>query len=359
MMSHFWSFMITAFSFVNSGNSSKPSTQITINFWQGIDYLNVWQWIEIVWIGICVTICVIISFTSIYQLLIKDSSSWIAKSYRNLTIITIIPFCICAICDFIHMSIRDSKSPNQYPPKSVELKLIGTTHIIFFFGNTMFYTLLLSRIYIAFNLQNWIYYIISTTIFVYGMSCIGYCCLFFILNQNDNKHLFEFYEWEQKITGVLCFVDLTLNLSLFIIFIVKLKQIIGGFQLDIMTAEHMAQMQLITNVIIKHCVLFGIALITNESFFIYILLFATLELKTYIVFFVYAMRGLEIIVNVSVLSLILRINYDKYIILCKCCHILVAKCFLRVADTKHATSNPYYELKEVVEKQEIEQLHEL
>ena len=60
--------------------------------------------------------------------------------------------------------------------------------------------------------------------------------------------------------------------------------------------------------------------------------------------FVYSERALENIVNVIVLWLILRVNYNKYICLCGCCHKCIGKCCFKNMDTINMVDNPYEDM---------------
>lgn len=54
-----------------------------------------------------------------------------------------------------------------------------------------------------------------------------------------------------------------------------------------------------------------------------------------------SLQSFEVTVNVLVLWLILRANYNKYISLCKWCHICVAKCCFKRVDGNKIAQNPY------------------
>ena len=105
--------------------------------------------------------------------------------------------------------------------------------------------------------------------------------------------------------------------------------------------------QNISNVLTKHVVLFGISIITNQSFFIYNFCASFERYYTHIataLVGLYGMRELEVTMNVIVLWLVLNINYDKYIRFCKCCHLCVSKCCIK--NNQNPLQNPYLQLKE-------------
>ena len=50
---------------------------------------------------------------------------------------------------------------------------------------------------------------------------------------------------------------------------------------------------------------------------------------------------------VLILWLLLRVNYDKYICLCKGCHICIAKCCFKEVDIDKIVDNPYYAFEKI------------
>ena len=95
---------------------------------------------------------------------------------------------------------------------------------------------------------------------------------------------------------------------------------------------------------IKHAILFGIAIFINQLFY-------AINIVAYFHYTVwtsyclsYMAAALETLVNVLVLWLILRVNYDKYIRLCKCCHIVCAECCFKNVDSRVVSMNPYQPL---------------
>ena len=60
----------------------------------------------------------------------------------------------------------------------------------------------------------------------------------------------------------------------------------------------------------------------------------------------YCIRTLENITNVLVLWLILRINYNKYICLCRWCHQCIGSCCFKNLYSVIMIDNPYFELQD-------------
>ena len=113
------------------------------------------------------TISICICAASIYYLLILDSSSWINKTYRNLTSITILLFTISCIGLSLHMIVRFVYFPNDNLNENhSEIIIEQAVNIPYFFGNIIFYILLLIRIYQTFGLSKYSMYALSALIFI-------------------------------------------------------------------------------------------------------------------------------------------------------------------------------------------------
>ena len=117
--------------------------------------------------------------------------------------------------------------------------------------------------------------------------------------------------------------------------------------------EAQRNVNLMTNVVAKQCLLFGIAIIINQAFLTTVIVFSFED--TYTTFESdishRSIQPLEVTVNVVVIWLILRGNYDKYICLCKCCHIGIAKCCFKNVDNESIAKNPYSPLLELQDPQ--------
>ena len=82
------------------------------------------------------------------------------------------------------------------------------------------------------------------------------------------------------------------------------------------------------NTMIKHCILFGIAIFSNQFWYIAVIIDLTQELykvPSFELMEEYMSRSVGIVIDIVILSLVLKINSDKYILFCKCCHLRVLK----------------------------------
>ena len=140
----------------------------------------------------------------------------------------------------------------------------------------------------------------------------------------------------------LSIIDCILNTSLFIIFWRKLRYSIVD---EVLNKDYETKVNMITNVLIKHTVLFGLALVANQFWYSYIVLndlikhqhsWFTDEIIPYMT------RALENVINIIVLCLVLKIYYNQYICLCRYCHLCVGNCFMQ--NHRITIDNPYQQL---------------
>ena len=283
----------------------------------------------------CCIISTSICLIGIWQLCCFRVDS-ISKTYRLLTILCIVSFVICGDGDLIHVILRLIYFP--ICGIGIKAEVIPKTIInaIYYFANISFYSLLLARIYNTFNLSKWITFIFCIFIFSFTVESGIYCTIAFVFSWNNDYsaaiHVLKYIGTALSIT------DFILNLAFFIIFFCQMKYTI--IDIDIQSDMY----QKITNVLTKHVVLFGIAIITNQAFFLW-LFYGSLNPMSYIIFSViaYSLRSLEVTVNVLVLWLVININYDKYIRFCKCCHLWISKCWMKNIEP---LQNPYQQLKD-------------
>ena len=292
------------------------------------------------WIGILMLIGGIICAVTFYRLCIEDSSMWINKSYRNLTIITMFLVLSCSISDFVHVLIRFLWYPGQFMLTTEEKGVIITADIFYYCGNIMFYILLLTRINALFELTIFVRNLVLFFIFMAMILSIIYLCI--ITRGLDDSDWYKFVVYNDI---ALSSTDFILNTTLFIIFWMKLRYSIID---EILTIDYQNKVNLMTNILTKHSILFGIGIIANQLLFGYMIVHYankhdhTIENDRIVL---YIVRALENFIILCVLRLVLEIYYDQYICLCKCCHLCVGRCCLRTEDVM--INNPYVGLREL------------
>eukprot|EP01084_Bolivina_argentea_P308797 534052_1 len=284
---------------------------------------NILYLIAICWSGLCSLIAICVLISTFYQLIMKDASEWINEKYRNLTLWAILYF--------------DQK----------EATLKACVSFIYYSANIVFYLLLLIRIHVAFKLNKCIVYYLSMLILIAMISSIIFC--YWLLSFPGREDIQKLAKYLFYTNIPLSVAALMLNVMLFVIFWYKMKKSIVGIKYNTDTENYI---DLILNVTTKHIVLFGFAIIINQSFFSYVY-YWTHKLRYHIeninsindATTIYILRAAECVTNVFVLWLILRINYNKYICCCKSCHFCIGKCCMNIHGDP--IINPYTRLNDV------------
>ena len=132
--------------------------------------------------------------------------------------------------------------------------------------------------------------------------------------------------------------DFILNLSLFILFVYKIKNkdSMEGMEISddvsfIGAANHDLNddKKAIWNVMIKHCVIFGIIMFSNQLFYIIAIIdekaFGFIAEESLRLIVIYTVRSIGNVITIGHLWLVLKINNSKYVYFCKCWH----SCILR------------------------------
>ena len=117
-----------------------------------------------------------------------------------------------------------------------------------------------------------------------------------------------------------------------------------------LSREAEQNVNLVTNVVTKHSILFGTAVFINQGFYaVLIYNHFTKNFNDPITFISlpFEIRAIENVANVLILWLILRINYDRYITLCKYCHLCVGKCCFKNVNHRVSIDNPYSRLSDL------------
>ena len=151
--------------------------------------------------------------------------------------------------------------------------------------------------------------------------------------------------WFLGVHIALMSLDFTLNVVIFTIFTTKMKGMVANIDSSV-SDKVQKDVELISNTVTKHCILFGIAMFMNQAFYSIALYGAIVDAwaNTRFKNLGYSVRAFENILNVIVLWLLLSINYSKYICLCRCCHQCIGKCCFKNIDSRNMVKNPYLEL---------------
>ena len=214
----------------------------------------------------------------------------------------------------------------------------------YFIADILLYILILMRISVPFQVNRITIYFLSLLIIIYLVTSIIYC--FGLLLFYEQHHIFEIF-----FMTLMC-TDFVLNLAISVIFALKMTSLISNVD-PLFSNEAEKNVNLIANTVIKHCLLFSIAMIVNQGF--YTIGFYRDFTQTHTPKFgniFLSITALGNIINIIVLWLVLRINYDIYIFVCGSCHKLIGKCCFKDIDSTAIVNNPYVELN-VVEEYEL------
>eukprot|EP01084_Bolivina_argentea_P276728 472246_1 len=303
---------------------------------------------------------IIITIHSLYHLYCADSSSWINKTYRTLTMITMTLLTSGIVLDIIKLVIfyyGSNLTGILTTTFIIYNNLIcgAISDVVYFFGNIAFYVLLLLRVTSPFQLKKSMVFFLLCMIFFFGLISIAYMAswiLYFYIadiKHNDTTEIDrEYHIAEVSASMILSVTDFILNVIIFTVFICKMQQTISNIDPSV-SQQINKNMNLISNVIIKHFILFGMAILSNQLFFLnqVIYYFSSEEWDIPYVTRTFSMRALECFINVLVLWLILQINYNKYICLCRRCHLCVARCLYKRNIDESVVENPYIQLQHI------------
>ena len=274
-------------------------------------------------IASCGILVAILSTHSIYYLLWKDSSKWINKTYKNITIMMMIPFTLCI---YGNLALIVHRRYGIHDRDLVYNILVVTKNAFYRFSDTIFYIFLLLRIAVPFDLSKSLIYTLSFIMFVsiiFSIIFIGYLPLSYPpLEYFDKK-------WKLYIIACLSGSDFLLNGVLLIIFVKQMKNILSHIDPSTsLVAERNVNLVGIT--LTKQALLFGIAIFSDQLYAIAIFCGYFAPISDDIEEIVIASsQVMEVTVNTVVLWLVLRINYDRYICLCQYFHVGVAKCCVK------------------------------
>eukprot|EP01084_Bolivina_argentea_P311196 538635_1 len=292
--------------------------------------------------GLC--ICIL----AFYHLFVKDSSEWINKCNKYLTIISLIAFTLATIGDCIHLCfitlhlLKELQTVHDF--EKVNIISETTIDIVYFSGTIVFYLLLLLRIQIPFNMNKCAFFVLLTMILIFASAATVHCIYHWISFITGQEELWA----KGKIYTLipLSITDFLLNSSMLITFVYKMKQI--TVNMDTHMSETFKTVNFISNVTVKHIVLWTPAIIANQAFFAvhFYQLFGDEDTGPFMKFCLpLGTRAMQNMASILAIWLVLRINYNKYICLCKYCHVGVAKCCTKATNNESVVlDNPYHQL---------------
>ena len=258
----------------------------------------------------------------------------ITESFKKLTIITMVSYTLCTIGDIAQMIIRYKYYLELDVWNASEADLIASKDVAYYLGNFTFFLLLFMRIKTSFQLSKCNMYYLSFLLATSTIFSILFCVItIYFAGKLESKYTSTRLHYTVLDSYPLAICDFLLSLSLFILFIYKIKNkdSMEGIEMDAddlgsASSSIIDDKKAIWNVMIKHCVLFGTALVINQSWYIVNIIDDSNVVNVYVtLIMIYSVRSVENAVNIIILWLVLKINSDKYVSLCKCWHV----CLLR------------------------------
>ena len=171
------------------------------------------------------------------------------------------------------------------------------------------------------------------------MVLAGYYSIIVYLSPNNDDKYNDFWVKHDTIPMILIgVIDLMLNISLLYLFISKLKEILevrllncdiysivneSGRDIDSGVSQQSVDL---LRLMTRHTILFGIAIITNQIWYITVLIQYYRNYRLY--FSDFCFRALENLCNCIVLFMGLRKNLKYYMCLCSCCDKRMEICFI-------------------------------
>ena len=317
--------------------------------------------ISIPLISICVLICTISTVILISQIygtkrLERQSSRGPRASKQNNTGDHLVAICVIAstLCEYGDLtrwiiSYPQNKSPFFYPLNQI----MTIADLFYYIACISFYSIAVSRIYYAF--QGSAYEISSRVIRLYMsliiisvLAGLWHCVVASIQPEHGQDQFFAKYGVPAIV--VLMINDFLLNAGLMILFVQKLKMVFNGSLISNSISENRssidAHSENFAHLIVRHSLLFGIAIITNQVFFVALILvfWGKGEVAENIHFMVFCCRSLENTANCLVLLLGMSKNHWIYNKCCGKLHNGFTNCF--IDRRKRILSMGYMNMKE-------------
>ena len=228
--------------------------------------------------SICCFINTLLCIITIYQLYIRNTYILINDDFKKLTIVTMIAYDLCIISNLVPIIIRYNRYLTKPKLQFDEGYLAVVKTIVYCIGNISFFIVLFFRIKISFQVSRCIMYYVSILLIISVIWSMIFCGVV-VYSLHTSLKTSIMYRYLVITSYGSAVSEFLLNISLFILFIYKLKNrdSVEGVE----AADNLSDMygssyygaidnnqKAIWNVMIKHCVLFGIALLSNQAWYV-------------------------------------------------------------------------------------------
>ena len=314
--------------------------------------------ITVVISSICLIMTSIITSILLYQMYhTSQSTKESQKIIRILIKQCIISSTLCIYCDDIRWIICAilNRSIVFYPLNQI----MSFADLLYYIGTISFYTIAIYRLYTSFKntiyrINIWTIRFFIITIIIQSFVAMYYCIIVALQPKEEMEANSFFIAYNSWSIIILMTNDFTLNLGLLLLFISKLNHSLS----DTLTANSIQQIGSsidtisvrMVDLITRHSLLFGLAIITNQLFFgANILLFSKIGFTSYKYHFVpFCCRSIENTANCIVLFLGLKQNRKLYFKICGKCHSSLSLCFRKstqkTIDRNRAKKEHYHRL---------------
>eukprot|EP01084_Bolivina_argentea_P119567 211979_1 len=280
--------------------------------------MEIWKYLSLCVLGLFCFIGVTFTVLLLLRITTHSQTKAIKLSVIIVTVISSICCTLCMICDLIHISKVFTTDFGIVSNNFHTIMAVGD--IFLYNGDVAFYSLLILRVNYAFmdsvyKLNKCFLWLLWATIIVAVLLGIAYITFLIIYN--------TVLQTDPFFAVIFMVIEFVLDILLSFIFIYKLFQVIFSLDItdDIQKSTTSTQ---IINVIIRHCILFGIVIAANVTLLIcymfWIFVVKHPQNHTILALFCYLSRSLENLCIVVVLFLNLKINRSTYRYLCKKCH---------------------------------------
>ena len=305
--------------------------------------MEAWKYVIIVILGIICLFGILFTLLLLYRIITTKQT----KIPKFILITTILSISSCSLCiggDTFHIIKSLLIEDNDNIISSHFTLIMAITDILYYIASISFYIILIMRVYFSFQdsvykLNKYFLYLLCILILASILLCIIYLITLFIYLPDGMKEFLNSTKWI-AISFVIIWSSLDILLS--IIFIYKLWQVIISLDIDIVNNNDNNNFDKIINLITRHCILFGLAIIANIIvLFAYIYLtFIINNIITILIF--YISRTFENLFIIIALFLSLNINHFIYNKLCKYFHSCFLNCCIKKSYKKNKVSMQNY-----------------
>eukprot|EP01084_Bolivina_argentea_P143326 251728_1 len=226
---------------------------------------SLWFDLTYAWTGLCFMILLFITLFHTCQQYCSFIDRQETYVFKFLTLFTILSCLVCSSLDIVHITIHFIEC--SFFQSKLESIIAGFADITYFIASISFYSLLIVKIWFVFKESNFRISYVTLFILFLSLSTIIFFAVWHIISTAFQLNKTDYNPKSRAATDALSICDFVLNVSLFTLFYYKLRQIIISLECDAVLVKYDPARRLL-HVISKHSILFGIAVIANQCFYI-------------------------------------------------------------------------------------------